>query len=38
MYIGETDIFDPDKSMTDYEQIVRRDGIPYIKNPAGDDG
>ncbi len=38
MYIGETDICDPDKSMTDYEQIVRRDGIPYIKNPAGDDG
>jgi hypothetical protein len=38
IYTGETDIFDPDKGMTDYEQIVRRDGIPYIKNPAGDDG
>jgi hypothetical protein len=30
MNIGEIDICDPDKSMTDYEQIVRKDGIPYI--------
>jgi len=37
-YRGETDICEPDNNMTVYEQFVRMEGIPYIKNPAGDDG